>query len=52
MSPEPRRMFLLMIAMYGEETCKELVGKDSCLGQALRAFMNLNVDMAIRDQGE
>jgi hypothetical protein len=41
-----------MIAIDGEATRKELVDKDSCLGQALHAFLNLNVDVAIRDQGE
>jgi hypothetical protein len=52
MSPETRRKFCLMIAMDDESTRKELVGKDSCLGQAEHAFLNLNVDVAIRDQGE
>jgi hypothetical protein len=41
-----------MIAMDGEATRKELVGKDSRLGQTVHAFLNLNVDVAIRDQGE
>jgi hypothetical protein len=51
-SPDPRRKFCLMIAMDGKATRKELVGKDSLLGQVIHAFMNLNVGVATRDQGE
>jgi hypothetical protein len=38
--------------MDGEATRKELVGKYSCLWQALHAFLNLNIDVAVRYQGE
>jgi hypothetical protein len=41
-----------MIAMDGEAKRKELVGKDACLGQAIHAFLNLNIYMAILDQRE
>jgi hypothetical protein len=36
-----------MIAMDGEEMRKELVGKDVSLGQAIYAFLNLNIYMDV-----
>jgi hypothetical protein len=47
MSPEALCEFGLTVAMDGQMTRKELVGKDNGLGKALHAFLNFNIHMAI-----
>jgi hypothetical protein len=47
MPPEAQCEFGLMVAMDGKAPGKELVGKDSGLRQAIHAFLNLNIHMAI-----
>jgi hypothetical protein len=37
----------LMVSMDGQATCNELVGEDTSLGQAIHAFLHLNIHMTI-----
>jgi hypothetical protein len=50
MSPEARCELGLMVSMDGQATGKELVGEDAGLGQAIHAFLHLNIHMAIGNQ--
>jgi hypothetical protein len=47
MAPETWCELGLMVAMDGQTTGKELVGEDVGLGQAIHAFLHLNLHMAI-----